>query len=248
MFTDCHVHIGKSNWFHVDAGVHLLLKWADKTGIGRMMVTDMTALFYDMEEGNELARKAAAEAPDRILPYYTVSSARFGPQLLEQIERHVNDYGFRGLKIYSVPPLYVMTDDYMLPVLEKAAELRIPVLAHCGAAECAWACERVPELMLINAHMGCCPEGGGDWHASVAAARKYPNMYLDTASSSFDNGMIEFAAGQLGAERVLLGTDMPVLNPVLQAAKVQKSDLSEEQKEMILGKNTERLLSMREKI
>lgn len=243
--TDCHVHIGKTNWFHAEADAAELLRWADKAGIERMMVTDLTALLYDMKEGNALMRKAAAEAPDRILPYFTISSPYFGQDLLDELDRHVTDYGFRGLKIYSVPPLYKMTSEAMVPVLEKAAALRIPVLAHSNAQECAWASQRVPDLILINAHMGCCPEAHGDWHASVEMAQRCPNVYLDTTSSSFDNGMIEHAVEQVGADRILYGSDMPILNPILQVAKVRESSLAEEDKAKILGGNIERLLALR---
>lgn len=245
MITDCHVHIGKSTWFHIDADVALLLRGADKAGIDRMMVTDFTALTYDMEEGNQWLRQAVCGHEDRIFPYFTVSSGRYGAWAAEQLERYVTEFGFRGLKIYSVPPLQLIDDPYMIPIIAKAAELRIPVLAHSTGDECESISRQVPDVVLINAHMGCCPQADGDWHRSVAAAKRYPNIYLDTTSSSFDNGMVEFAVEEVGAERVLYGSDMPLLDPVLQVAKVTESDLTGEQKRLILHENIDRLLGLR---
>lgn len=245
MIIDCHVHFGKSNWFHMEAGVDDLLHAADRAGIDRMMVTDMASLFYDMKEGNKTFRRAIEHHRDRIIPYYTVSSARFGQWAVDQLEHYVNDYGFRGMKIYSVPPLYVMTDGYMVPIVQKAAELKIPILAHANPADCIWMARQVPDALLIMAHMGCCPQASGDWHAAVAVAKEFPNIYLDTASSSFDNGMIEFAVEQAGAEKVLYGSDTPLLNTFLQIAKVTESRITDAQKELILQGNIERLLRRR---
>ncbi|MCA9416880.1 MAG: amidohydrolase family protein [Candidatus Omnitrophica bacterium] len=245
MITDCHVHIGKSNWLQVYSDARDLIEAADHSGIDRMMVTDLTALVYDIEEGNRLIREAIADYRDRMIPYYTLVTGRHGKKILEDFERYVTDYGFRGLKIYSVPPLQLIDDPYMLPFIEKAAELRIPILAHSTGAECESLSRQVPECILLNAHMGCCPQAHGDWHASVAAAKKFPNIYLDTTSSSFDNGMIEFAVEEVGAERVLYGSDLPLLDPTLQIAKVTESDITQEQKNLILHGNIDRILKLR---
>ncbi len=245
MITDCHVHIGQSAWFQVDADVGVLLRGADQAGIDRLLVTDFCALVYDSNEGNETLRKQIAGHSDRILAYYTVSSAHHAWKAVDALERYVNDYGFCGLKIYSVPPLQTIDDPYMIPLIAKAAELKIPILAHSTGEECESLCRQVPEVILINAHMGCCPQAVGDWHRSVAAAKRYPNIYLDTTSSTFDNGMLEFAVEEVGAERVLYGSDMPLLNPILQVAKVREAELTAAEKEAILHGNIDRLLRMR---
>ena len=174
MIIDCHVHIGKLAWFHMDADADELIRAADRAGIDRLMVTDGTALTYDMEAGNEALRREIAKYPDRLYAYYTVPSAHYGPKAAEELERYVCEYGFRGLKIYSVPPPQVIDDASMIPVLEKAAELKIPVLAHSTGAECESLSRQVPEVILINAHMGCCPQANGDWHRSIAAAKRVP--------------------------------------------------------------------------
>ncbi len=246
MITDAHVHIGRSNSFHIHADADFLIRAADRAGIDRMLITDFTALGYDIEEGNEYARIQTALHPNRMRAYFTVSSGRYGQRAVEQLERYVTDHAFCGLKIYSVPPLLTIDDSYMIPILEKAAELKIPVLAHSTGAECESLARQVPESILINAHTGCCPQAHGDWHRSIAAAKKFSNIYLDTASSSFDNGMIEFAVEQVGADRILFGSDTPLLDPILQIAKVRESDLTDEQKDSIFHGNIERLLRLRE--
>jgi predicted TIM-barrel fold metal-dependent hydrolase len=244
--TDCHVHIGQNLFFHMDADADFLVREADRAGIERMLITDIISLFYDIDEGNAYLREQIARHPDRLAGYYSVGQARYAPEHLDKFERHICEYGFIGLKIYSVPPLQLIADSYLYPMIEKAAELRVPILAHSTGEECEAISRRVPEAILLNAHMGCCPQANGDWHRSIAAAKAYPNIYLDTTSSSFDNNMIEHAVAEVGAERILYGSDLPLLDPVLQVAKVTEADISDEAKQQILHGNIERLLKLKE--
>ncbi|MEN6627966.1 MAG: TatD family hydrolase [Candidatus Sumerlaeia bacterium] len=245
MIFDAHVHIGRNTMFHVDIDADGLVAIADRAGIDRMMVTEFSALLYDSFEGNELMRKFHRQHPDRIYPYYTVSSPRYGKKVIDELERYVNDYGFVGLKIYSTPPTHLMVDPYMYPLIEKAAQMRIPILSHCNAYECEDVLSRIPEAMLINAHMNGSPQGHGDWQRSIAAAKAFPSLILDTTTSSFDNAMIETAVEELGPERIVYGSDTPLLDPILQIQKVRGAEISDEAKALILGGNIERLLSLR---
>lgn len=246
MIIDCHVHIGKNQFFHMDADADFLLREADRAGIERMLVTDIVSLFYDIDEGNAYLRQQIARCPERISGYYSIGQARYAPLHLEKFERHICEYGFIGLKIYSIPPQQLIDDPYLYPLIEKAAQLKVPILAHSTGEECEAISRRIPEAMILNAHMGCCPQANGDWHRSVAAAKAYPNIYLDTTSSSFDNNMIEHAVAEVGPERVLYGSDLPLLDPILQIAKVSEADISQEAKDLILGGNIARILRKRE--
>ena len=54
MIVDAHVHIGKSTRLQIDANGDMLVRIADELGLDRICCTDLTALFYDMHEGNRL--------------------------------------------------------------------------------------------------------------------------------------------------------------------------------------------------
>jgi predicted TIM-barrel fold metal-dependent hydrolase len=95
------------------------------------------------------------------------------------------------------------------------------------------------------AHMGGHPYAFGDWHRAVAVAKMHPNLLLDTASSQIDNGMIEYAVAEIGAEKILFGSDMPLLDPHTQLAKVRGAEISREDQAKILGGNLVRLLGLK---
>lgn len=243
MIIDGHVHIGNSAYFHMNAGAEFLIDAADRAGFDRLFVTHCTALFYHMREGNDLLGKDLARYPDRLIGYVTVPTPRLGREAIDEIRRCHELYGMRGVKTYSSAEASI-AERTTYPMLEVAAELGMPILAHTSPDECDDLMTHVPEARLIMAHMGGHPYAYGNWHRAVAVAVKHPNILLDTASSQIDNGMIEYAVEQLGADRIVFGTDMPLLDPHTQRAKIDGADISDEAKALILGGNLQRILGL----
>ena len=142
-----------------------------------------------------------------------------------------------GRKFLSPSSLYPM-----YPIIAIAAELDMVILAHSTPEECAGLLNVVPNAKILMAHSGGCPTALGDWFRAIEVAKQYPNLYLDTASSQIDMGYVEAMVEGVGAERVIFGTDMPLLDPFFGLAKVTGADLTREDKEFILGKNIMRIL------
>jgi len=247
MIIDSHVHLGTTAAFGIE--VDELIALADRAGFDKLFVTHIIATSYDMYEGNRLLAKALRQHPDRLLGYCSITSARYGQAVVDEIVRCVEVYGMKGLKMLhrtgglgSYALITSIAEPAMYPIVAKAAELRLPILAHASPHECEALCAEIPEAVIIMAHAGGHPTAHGDWHRAIEAARKYPNIYLDTTSSMVDMGYIEAAVEALGAERVIFGTDTPLLDPFTQLAKVTTADLNQEAKDLILGGNIARLL------
>ncbi len=244
MIIDGHVHIGTSSYFHMSADADWLVRQADAAGFDKLFVTDLNALFYDMSEGNDAFARELARYPDRLIGYASVPTPRLGQRAVDEVRRCYETHGMRGLKIYSLPEATI-AEPGTYPLLEVAAELDMPVLAHTTPAECDQLMEHVPQVRLVMAHMGGHPWASGDWHRAIAVAKRHENLLLDTASSQIDNGMLELAVAGLGAARIVFGTDMPLLDPYTQLAKVQGADLDDDAKALILGGNYARILGLR---
>ena len=243
MIIDGHVHIGTSTYFQMSADADFLLRQADAAGFDRLFVTDLNALFYDMREGNDSLALEIAGHADRLIGYVSIPTPRLGPLALDEVRRCHEQYGFRGVKIYSHPEAPI-TEPGTAPLLALAAQLRMPVLAHTTPEECDRLMEMVPDVPLVMAHMGGHPYAYGDWHRAIDVASRHAKLLLDTASSQIDNGMIEAAVARLGPEKILFGTDMPLLDPHTQLAKVRGARIDDRAKALILGGNLERLLGL----
>lgn len=245
MIVDVHVHTGGYDGYSTED----VLRLADRVGIDRIFATDISAIHYDSAEGNRRLAEDMKRHPDRIIGYASLSSARFGRQAVEELQRCYEVYGMRGLKIIhqtaglgSYALLTTINEPAMYPIIAKAAEFGMPVLAHATAEECAGLCDAVPEAIIIMAHTGGCPTAMGDWHRAIEVAKHYPNIYLDTASSQSDMGYLEAMVAGVGAQRVVFGTDMPLIDPFFGYSKVLGADLTDEEKSLILGGNILRLV------
>lgn len=242
MIFDCHTHMSST------CSADELVALADRAGVDRFMVSHIDGIYYDMRAGNSEVTAAVKRFPDRIVGYCAISSPRYGNLAVEELARCV-DEGLRGLKlVHRVAGLgsYEVTtrldDPWTFPLIAKAAELRLPILAHASAQELENLALAVPEATLILAHSGGCPTAQGDWHRAIAAARRCPNILLDTASSVIDYGYVEAMVEAVGPERVLLGTDMPFLDPFAQRSKVDDAELDGRALELVRGANLERIL------
>ncbi|MGH9696594.1 MAG: amidohydrolase family protein [Bryobacteraceae bacterium] len=243
MMIDAHVHIGKSTRLQIDVDGEHLVRVADEIGFEKICCTDLTALFYDMHEWNRLLFEEMKKFPDRIIGYASLHSTRFGDEALQELERCANDYGMRGLKIYSTPQMTI-AEPATIPILEKTVELGFPVLAHATPLECEYLMAAVPECRLMMAHAAAQPYAHGDWNRAIMAAKRYPNLYLETASSTIDTGFLDTCVRELGPAKIIFGTDIPLLDPYFQLSKVRDTNVAADGLKKILGGNILRLMGL----
>jgi len=99
---------------------------------------------------------------------------------------------------------------------------------------------RYPNFHCLIAH-----SGGSFAFADqvIEVARKAPNIYAELTLTPVTNGVIEYLAERIGADRVLYGTDIPMRDPRPQLGWVVFSRLSEADKRQVLGENFRRILS-----
>ena len=80
---------------------------------------------------------------------------------------------------------------------------------------------------------------------AIELAKKYPNVVLEITYTTTARGMIEYLVDEVGADRVLYGSDLPMRDPTPQLAWVCYAKISEEDKKKILSGNIKRILAKR---
>ena len=135
-------------------------------------------------------------------------------------------------------------------IAERAAELGVPILQHTffraggnlpgesSPAHLAEVAARHPETTFIAAHAGL------NWEMGIKALAESPNVLVDTCGFDPEMGYAEMAVGELGAERVVYGSDACGRSFASQLAKVRGADISETDKSLILGGNMKRVLGL----
>ncbi len=209
------------------------------------------------QEANDYLLQASSEMPGRLIPFCSVNPA-WGDAALREMERCA------ALGAQGVGELHPDTQGFditgravMAPLMASAKALGLPLLTHASepvghlypgkgktTPERLWAfIQNFPENTIVCAHWG----GGLPFYALMPEVEEsLRNVYFDTAASPFlyRPQVFDAAVAVVGAQRVLLGTDYPLLSPRRVIAQLEASSLSVEQRTAVLGENAAALLGL----
>jgi len=237
---DVHGHLGP--WYSPDDGAHLgaLLAALRKWDIERTILSAARSLLVDMETGNREV-EAAVEAYDELLGYVYVDPTRPDAAVAE-IERYASHPKLVGIK--SRPDYHDERIDSpaFRPILEAAAAHRLPALIHFwepGPPHAHIAVAEEFDLPIILAHAG-----GNLWKQCVDAVAGHPNIYLDFCSSIADAGKIEYGVAAVGADHVVLGTDLMLIHPAWTMGMFLDAEITDADRRLILRENAIRLFGL----
>ncbi len=100
---------------------------------------------------------------------------------------------------------------------------------------------RFPENVIVLAHWG-----GGIFFYNLLkkeVKESFKNVYFDTAASPFlyDPDIYAIAAKLIGVDKILFGTDFPLLKPARYFKELEKSGLSADEINAVCGGNAEKI-------
>jgi hypothetical protein len=253
MIIDAHCHLGVSPRFLVpDASVATMLRLMDRLGIDRAIAAPLASLSGQAEMGWQEGLDAHRESRGRIF-LYTVFDPRL-PDRLEFVRRTLEERAVVGIKIHPAMHECSADDDRWRPVWELAAQRRFPILAHSWCisdynptqkyaqpALFARYVREFPQVALILGHSGGRYEG---YMAAASLARAHAHVYLDLAGDSYSLGLVEYLVSQVGAERILYGSDLTWIDPRTQLGMILDADIAEADKAKILSENARRLFRL----
>jgi len=239
---DVHAHYGK--WFFpIEAdSVEAILRMMKKNNIEKAILSSSLAIIYDFQQGNKQIASAIRDYPH--LYAYLFLNPNYMRESLVEMDRYLSENSkFVGLKLYSngyiEQPLNCAGHRKLLEVLQKKYPHSI-VLFHCytyaSALELLELARDFPELNFIMGHMG-----GGEWRRAIGVAGEAKNIYFEICSGIIVQGKIEVSVAEVGAERIVFGSDMTLLNPAWILGMVESAEISEGEKNLILYGNAIRL-------
>lgn len=100
-----------------------------------------------------------------------------------------------------------------------------------------------PDVVFVAAH----PGEYGEFMRHLKRAKLSDNYYLDLSGYGvFRYGMLRRAIDEMGAKKILFGSDFPTCNPAMYLGAVTMDGLiTEREREMILSGNAKRLLGLK---
>ncbi len=254
MIIDAHAHLGDVSAFMVpDISLEAMLSLMDHVGIDLSVQSHAAGLMECFEEAYK-ASEAAYEQSGARLPYYLTYHPRYAEDSLVWINKALERPGFVGVKIHPGQHQTFPEAPAYQQVWELAAEQGFPLLTHSwvvsdynptqrfATVEHYEHCvKRFPQVNLILGHAGGRYEG----HLATAhLVQKHPNVYVDISGDVYAFRFIEWLVGQIGAERILFGSDLNWIDPRTTIGRVLDADISLEEKRLILGENARQLLRL----
>lgn len=223
-----------------------IAKKMDKLGIDSIITAPWSGISFDGIKGNEESLYAAKKHPGKFFGYSTCN-VHYEEDLKAWKEYHEKYPDvFVGIKPYPPYQKFDYSDEVCQEWLSYANEHHLPVLVHSEAPSfldsALPAIEKYPNATFIVAHTGSSYENA---RYCIEAAKKYPNVMLEITYTSTARGMIEFLVDQVGADRVLYGSDLPMRDPSPQLAWVCYAKISVEDKKKILADNIKNIMAKR---
>lgn len=242
---DAHIHLPRQG-----TTVEDLLKAADRNSIEKLCFS------LSLKEGmllsepplevcvkvNREVKDAMDRYPKRIAGLCYINPA-LGEAGLEEFERCIKEFKMRGLKLLAARRC---NDPSVDPFIEAAIEFGVPILQHAWLKstgndphestpqDVAEKALKYTDATIIMAHIA------GNWEIGAQAIRDCRNVMVDTSGTICDAGMIEYTVKLLGAERIIYGSDN--LDFTGQVAKILAAEITDEEKNMILANNIERVM------
>lgn len=209
---------------------------------------------------NEEVAESAAEHADICIPFASIDPAR-GRMGVREARRLIEHFGVKGFKFHPTVQAFYPNDPACYPLYEVIAEARLPALFHSGQTGIGAGMRGggglrlkysnpihlddvaadFPDLAIVSAHPGV------PWQdEQLSVATHKPNVYIDLSGWSpkyFEPKLVQYA-NTLLKERVLFGSDNPVIQPDRWLADFDKLPIKPEVRPLILKENAVRLLRL----
>ena len=247
---DNHCHIGGGPGKTPAERVDNLLKLADRVGVERLCLHLGLQIGVEdpppeqIRQDNDAVLEAVRFAGDRAVGYVYLNPNHLDFSLKE-FDRCVRDGPMVGVKLWVAKHCNAPELD---PIVRRAAEQKAVVYQHTwmkvggnGPGESTpfdvvELAKRHPDVRLL------CGHAGGDWERGIRAIRSTKNVLLEIAGSDPTSGFVEMAVRELGADRIVYGSDVHGRSFASQLAKVRGADIPDAAKRLILRDNLRGLL------
>jgi uncharacterized protein len=210
--------------------------------------------------GNDYVAEVQRRFPDVLIGWASVDPWQ-GRAAIHELERAVTELGLRGLKLHPITQAFFPDDQRFYPLWAKAAELGIAVIFHTGhtgvgagapggtGLKLKYArpihlddvAADFPTLTIIGAHPSW------PWQDEMlSVALHKANVYFDLSGWSpkyFSPALIQYA-NTLLQNKVLFGSDCPVISPERWLADFETAPFRDEVRPKILLENARRVLGL----
>lgn len=236
-----------------------LIASMDKEGIDISVIVNIGWTTHELcVETNDYILESVARYPKRLIGFCAVQPNSYDAAIAE-IERCAKE-GIRGVgEMRPDMQLFDLNDEVVMePFIEVLKKHKLILLTHAsepvghdypgkGAITPDMLYPFIasfPDLTIVCAHWG----GGLPFYALMPeVAQVMSNVFFDTAASPllYNPQVYNQVIQLVGGDKILFGSDYPLLAPGRLLKEIRSLDLPEETKNLILSGNAQRLLGIK---
>ena len=239
---DMHVHYGeKFPWLTLGRIYSDLYESVrERYDIDCMILSSTRAITYDMPTGNEELWRFIEQRP------YMYGYIVTDPNRVGDSEREMQKYAgnakngkFVGVKVHGPYSNTETSSPRMEELFQMLGNFGLPVKIHSERLDqLEELARKFPALRIISAH------GGVHGREMLMCIKNTRNVYVDFAASTPVHGAVDMSVEILGAERVLYGSDLPIMSPSSAMGMIEEADITPFEKELIMWKNAANLFGI----
>jgi len=237
-----------------------LIASMDEDGVDISVITNYGWTTHEFcVETNDYILESIARYPDRLIGFCSVQPNSFEAAIAE-IERCVKG-GIKGVgEMRPDMQLFDLGDEeVMKPFIEVIAKHKLILLTHASepvghnypgkggiTPDMLYPfITSFPDLTIVCAHWG----GGLPFYALMPEVKQaMTNVFFDTAASPllYSPNVYHQVIQLVGADKILFGSDYPLLTPGQLLKELGSLDMPEETKSLLLSGNAQRLLGIKD--
>lgn len=244
MLIDAHAHLGTS-LFGVEVSMDDLLASMAENDIDQAILIPLKPRDYHF--GPENRRIATAVQTD---PTKFTGFARVDPwqrqAAVDELRRCIDELGMIGLYLHPFEEQFAANDEISFPLLNVLEERGLPLMIAGGyptfshPSQIADLARQFPNLTIIATHGGQINISGMLLADALRTMRTNPNVIMET-SGIYREDFIEDTIAELGAERVVWGSNTPYMDQGFETTRVRMAHLDDGLKTMIGRENIQRI-------
>jgi len=232
---DSHIHVGPSQALSINVSVERVKKEMGDAGVEKAAIMPFPS-YAEMGDGANRMILQICQKHDEFLPIFCLNA---------ELPRPNSE--FVAVKWHWVGGISDMSSNYRtlerrdLPeFVDYVADLNLPLIFEEELDFTRRFVDTFPQLTLIIPHLGAL---GGMPLDFLRTFREHDNIYFDTSLAS--QATIMRFIEEVGAERVLFGSDVPFGSIVSEIRKIRELELERRELRLVLKENVERLFRIR---
>lgn len=214
----------------------------NRKGLGRALVWHIAQFEYSVPEGNNMLSRFISDT-DTLTGCWTLLPP-WTPELPDRATffRRMKEERIMALRAFPGEHKFVLGRTAFGTFMDEISDRKIPLLLSLrfygiGFPEIYAFLKEYPGITCILCDLGV----WGQDRYTRPLLEQYPNLYLETSFLSAQDGVTEDLAAAYGSERLVFGSGFPEREPESAMLSLLHADMDQPEKEMIAGRNLERI-------